>query len=169
LPLNEVYNNLGIALLRLDRPGAVQYFEKAAQSDPSDADYHFNLGYAYWKRGSFADALPLLQKALQRPDPPPAWRFLYLQCLQKTEQGEEAAAQAQLLQQETPEWSRAPSPQSLQNLERPKNNYDGVSFRQLLMLSRIQTELTHAKLALPDHVALHYQQALDFLEEGLDR
>ena len=48
LPLNEVYNNLGIALLRQERPGAAPYFEKAVESDPEDPVYQFNLGYAYW-------------------------------------------------------------------------------------------------------------------------
>lgn len=169
LPLNEVYNNLGIALLRLDRPGAVPYFEKAVRSNPADADYQFNLGYAYWKRGSCAQAIPPLQKALRQADSPPARRFLYLECLQKTNQTEEAARQAKLLQQQAPDWSRTPNPQWLKNLERPKDHYGGVSFRQLRMLLRIQTELKHTKLPLPDHVALHYQQAKDFLKEGLDR
>lgn len=51
-PSAEVLNALGIVQLR--RGGTVQtgratyYFSQATQTDPGDADYFFNLGYAYW-------------------------------------------------------------------------------------------------------------------------
>ncbi|HWP84557.1 MAG TPA: tetratricopeptide repeat protein, partial [Terriglobia bacterium] len=64
LPLNEVYNNLGIALARQDRPGAVAYFEKAAASEPDDPVYQFNLGFALWKRGNYDQAERHLRKAV---------------------------------------------------------------------------------------------------------
>ena len=168
LPLNEVYNDLGIALMRQDRPGAAQYFEKAVQSAPSDPDYQFNLGYAYWKRGSFGQALPHLRKALQRASHP-AWRAIYIQCLQKTGQLEESARQTRLLQQQAPDWNPNPEARLLEKLERPKDHYDGASFRQLRMLMQIQAELKHSKLALDDHASLHYQRAEQFLKDGSDR
>src|SRR5262249_56512609 len=43
LPLTEVYNNLGVASGRLGDRRARAYFERSAQTDPSDPDYHFNL------------------------------------------------------------------------------------------------------------------------------
>jgi len=80
LPLNEVYNNLGIALMRQDRPGAIAYFEKAIESQPADPDFQFNLGYALWKQERYAQAVSHLRKALQNASHP-AWRVIYVQCL----------------------------------------------------------------------------------------
>jgi tetratricopeptide (TPR) repeat protein len=168
LPLNEVYNNLGIALLRQNRPGAVPYFEKAALSDPTDPDYQLNLGYAYWKRGSCAEAVPRLRVALQRENFP-AVRAVYIQCLEKTGQVEESRRQAALLEAEAPGWRSGPNPALLEKLERPKDSYHGASFRQLRMLLQIQAELKHTKLPVPEHVALHYQQAVEYLQRGADR
>ena len=45
LPLTEVQNNLGVLLARRGKP-AVEYFRRAAQTDPRDADYQFNLAVA---------------------------------------------------------------------------------------------------------------------------
>jgi tetratricopeptide (TPR) repeat protein len=168
LPLNEVYNNLGVSLLRQDRPGAVPYFEKAVQSDPEDPVYRFNLGYAFWKRGSFQDALPHLQAALES-DSAPEMRALYVLSLEKSGQFEESRQQAALLQQEYPPWASNPSSLVLENLERIKDSYDGASFRQLRMLMEIQTELKHSRLPASEHVALHYQQAEEFFQRGADR
>ncbi|MBI4459606.1 MAG: tetratricopeptide repeat protein [Acidobacteria bacterium] len=167
LPLNEVYNNLAIALMRQDRPGAVQYFEKAAESDPGDPDYQFNLGYAYWKQGRYSEAVPHLAKALQSSQDP-AWRAVYVQCLLQAGQREESSRQAQLLGQEADSGLNR-DPKKLEKLERPKDNYDGVSFRQLLMLLQIQSELKHFKLSLQEHVAIHFQRGQDLAKEGFER
>lgn len=168
LPLNEVYNNLGIALMRQNLPGAVSYFEKAVESNPTDPDYQFNLGYAYWKRGSFAEAVPHLRAALEEADHP-AWRVLYIKCLEKTGQAEEGAVQTRILAQQSADFSPAMSDQQFQNQERPKDNFDGTSFRQLRLLVRLQTELKHEKLSLEEHVALHFERAQQLLEESADR
>ena len=175
LPLNEVYNNLGISLLRQERPGAVPYFEKAVQSDPDDPVYRFNLGYAYWKRESFAEAIPHLLAAVEH-DGSAESRALYVQCLEKTGQVEESRRQAALLQEEYPEWGAAPNSGGrekietlLEKIERPKDSYEGASFRQLRMLIQIQAELKHSRLPLSEHVSLHYQQAEEFIERGADR
>jgi tetratricopeptide (TPR) repeat protein len=168
LPLNEVYNNLGIALLRQDRPGAVPYFEKAVQSDPANPVYQFNLGYAYWKRGSFEEAIPHLQAALEQ-DRTAESLAVYIQCLDQTGQAEESRHQTVLLLRDFPEWGTSRDPKRLANIERPKDTYEGASFRQLWMLMQIQAELKHSRLPSSEHVALHYQQAEDFMAQGADR
>ena len=168
LPLNEVYNNLGISLLRQDRPGAVPYFEKAVQSDPEDPVYRFNLGYAYWKRGSFEEAIPHLQKALEK-DRTAESLAVYIQCLEKTGQAEESRRQTVLLLKDFSEWGTTRDPKRLEMIERPKDTYEGASFRQLWMLMQIQAELKHSRLPSSEHVALHYQQAEDFITGGADR
>lgn len=66
VPLNEVYNNLGAAQSRLNRPDAIESFLKALEGDSSDPDYHFNVGYALWKEGKFEAATERFRAVLDR-------------------------------------------------------------------------------------------------------
>lgn len=66
VPLNEVFNNLGAAQSRAGSPAAIGNFQKAVEGDGADPDYHFNLGYALWKRGDLAKAAESFQAVLQR-------------------------------------------------------------------------------------------------------
>ena len=69
IPLGEVFNNLGAAQSRLNLPKAVVSFQKALESDPNDPAYHFNLGYALWRKGDFAAAAERFRSAVERdPD-----------------------------------------------------------------------------------------------------
>jgi tetratricopeptide (TPR) repeat protein len=69
LPLAEVYNDLGVVAGERGQKKATDYFEKAIQNDPSDADYHFNLGAALLQFGDRAGAARELRKALEeRPN-----------------------------------------------------------------------------------------------------
>lgn len=68
-PLNEVYNNLGIAELQLNQPAALGDLHRAVDGDPNDSIYLFNLGAALWKSGRFDEAAKALQSLLDRqPD-----------------------------------------------------------------------------------------------------
>lgn len=66
VPLPEVWNNLGATLLRINDPDADQAFLKAAEIDPADPDYHFNAGYALWRKGRFDDAANAFRASLER-------------------------------------------------------------------------------------------------------
>lgn len=66
LPLNEVYNDLGAALSRLNDPASLEHFTKALEGDEADPDYWFNVGYALWKRGQFAQAAEKFRAVLDR-------------------------------------------------------------------------------------------------------
>ncbi len=84
VPLNEVFNNLGAAQSRRDRPEALDNFRKASEGDPANPDFHFNVGYALWKRGQFDDAVKSFRSALDRdPDDSEATMMLG-RCLKKT-------------------------------------------------------------------------------------
>lgn len=69
-PTPPVLNNLGVAQLR--RGGAPQggqpahYFTRAADADPDDPDYVFNLGYAYWQDRDPQAAIFWLREAVRR-------------------------------------------------------------------------------------------------------
>lgn len=66
VPLNEVFNNLGAAQSRLDRPEALDTFAKALEGDSSDPLYHFNVGYALWRQGKFEAAAERFRAVLDR-------------------------------------------------------------------------------------------------------
>jgi len=69
VPLNEVYNNLGAAEARRNNlAGATANFQKALEGDASDPDYYFNLGYAYWLSGKYAEAAASFRDTLERND-----------------------------------------------------------------------------------------------------
>jgi tetratricopeptide (TPR) repeat protein len=83
VPLSEVYNNLAAAESRRNLPQAIDDFRKARDGDASDPVYHFNLGYALWKKGEFASAAESFRAALQR-DPEDALATTLLgRCLKK--------------------------------------------------------------------------------------
>ncbi len=110
-PLNEVFNDLGAAQLRLGANGALDNFHHAADGDSADPDYQFNLGYALWKRGDFATAADSFRSLLDRsPEDTEAVVFLG-RCLKK-------------------EGPRAGDPRS-EGRERLKWNFEGNAYRQL--------------------------------------
>jgi tetratricopeptide (TPR) repeat protein len=119
VPLSEVFNNLAAAESRLNRlPQAVDDFRKALDGDASDPAYHFNTGYALWKKGDFAAAADRFRGTLDR-DPDDQMATLLLgRCLKKQGLGTSAnSADARL-----------------QNLERLKTNFEERAYLQLKSL-----------------------------------
>jgi len=112
VPLNEVYNNLGAAQNRLnDAAGAIASFQKALEGDSSDPDYHFNLGYAYWKAGKFTEAVASLRSVVER----------------NANDAEATSLLGRALKKDGP---RPGDPRS-EGRERLKTNYDEAAYRQL--------------------------------------
>jgi tetratricopeptide (TPR) repeat protein len=111
LPLNEVLNDLGAAQSRLHSPAALDNFRRAIEGDSADPDYHFNAGYALWKRGDFSGAAESFRALLDRsPDDSEAVLFLG-RCLKK-------------------EGPRPGDPKS-NGRERLKINFEETAYRQL--------------------------------------
>ncbi len=69
-PSPTVLNNLGVIQARrgaTPQTGhAAYYFTKAAEADPDDADYAFNVGYAYWLDRDPKAAIYWLTEAVRR-------------------------------------------------------------------------------------------------------
>jgi tetratricopeptide (TPR) repeat protein len=111
-PLNEVYNDLAAAQSRRnDVEGSVANYQKALEGDSSDPDYHFNLGYVYWRAGKFSDAAASFRNALER-NPGDAEATLLL---------------GRALKQEGPR----PGDTRLEARERIKIDYEETAYRQL--------------------------------------
>jgi tetratricopeptide (TPR) repeat protein len=80
MPLDEVYNDLGAAQSRKNRPEAIDNFKKALEGDEADPDYWFNLGYAQWKTGKVADAARSFHAVLDRSPEDKEARGLMKRC-----------------------------------------------------------------------------------------
>jgi tetratricopeptide (TPR) repeat protein len=68
-PTAAVYNNIGVVQLRrgsAETGQASYYFTKATETASQDADYFFNLGYAYWSQRDVQAAIYWLREAVRR-------------------------------------------------------------------------------------------------------
>jgi tetratricopeptide (TPR) repeat protein len=116
VPLSEVYNDLGASESRRNLPQAIEDFRKALEGDGNDPVYHFNLGYALWKKGDFVAAADRFRAVLDR-DPEDQMATLLLgRCLKKQSlrAGDARGADARLV-----------------GLERLKSDYQERAYWQL--------------------------------------
>jgi tetratricopeptide (TPR) repeat protein len=142
LPLSEVYNNLGVVAERRGAKNANDYFQRASQSDPTDADYRFNLGVALYKSGDAQAATRQLKEALSlKPGDSEAKAFL------------DAVGKGQAV-------AKPP-------LERIKPNYDEASFRQLAIEVENVNEARMAKTDARTHANFHVQHGRQMLAQNL--
>lgn len=111
VPLNEVWNNLGVIQSRReDLAAARDSFEKAVEGDRSDPDYHFNLGYVLWKAREFEKAAASLRRALERDPEDSEATTLLGRCLKQS----------------------GPKPgETKEGWERLKSNYEESAYLQL--------------------------------------
>jgi tetratricopeptide (TPR) repeat protein/TolB-like protein len=149
LPLTEVYNNLGVVESRRGKRTAVEHFQKAAEADPNDSDYHFNLAVSLYRTGDTGGAVRQLKEAI-RLNPSDSEAQSLLDVLNLPHIGNAMQATGQV---------RVP-------LERIKRNYDETSFRQLALEIRRTTELRLSKLAPKEHAAFHVEHGHELLEQG---
>jgi len=110
-PLNEVFNNLGAAQSRRNGSDTLDNFKKALEGDSADPDYHFNLGYALWKRGQWESAANSFRAALTRKPSDTEATTMLGRCLSKSA-------------------PRPGDPRS-DGLERLKLNFEETAYRQL--------------------------------------
>jgi tetratricopeptide (TPR) repeat protein len=148
LPLTEVYNNLGVVEGRRGRRTALEYFQKAVDADPNDADYHFNLALALYRTGDMAAAARQLRETITlRPSDAEAKSLL------ETVNGNGKPADT----------AHARTP-----LERIKRNYDETSFRQLALEVHNATEQRLAKADAKEHAAYHVEHGRELLAQGFN-
>jgi tetratricopeptide (TPR) repeat protein/TolB-like protein len=151
LPLMEVYNNLGVVSARRGDKGALEYFQKAVQTDPNDPDYRFNLAVSYFRAADQPNAARQVREALNlRPNDSEAKSFLDLVT------GLPTIRAAQTL----------PSPRPGIPLERIKRNYDESSFRQLVLEIEAEAETRLAKTDRRTHARFHVTRGHELLGQG---
>ena len=150
LPLAEVYNNLGVVAARRGHnpKKAADYFERAIQNDPSDADYHFNLGVTLTQAGDRAGAARELRTALDRR-PNDAEAKMLLDSLAPLPGG--------TVPSDTP--LKVPS-------ERIKRNYEEDAFRQMTTQMASWAEQRFARSDPRDHARYHMELGKELLAHG---
>jgi Flp pilus assembly protein TadD len=140
LPLTEIDNNLGVVESRRGKRDAQDYFEKAVEADPKDADYRFNWAVSLYRAGDSAGATRQLREALSLHP---------------------GDSEAKALLDQIASGARNSIP-----LERIKRNYDEASFRQLEfeIVSAMEQKLAQSDPAT--HAKAHIEQGQQMLAEG---
>jgi tetratricopeptide (TPR) repeat protein len=148
LPLAEVYNNLGVVAARRGQKNAADYFAKAIQNDPSDADYHYNMALALARAGDRAAASRELRAALEHR-PGDAEAKLFLDSLNPPA-GSVIPASAT---------SKAPQ-------DRIKHNYEEDAFRQMTMQMGSWAEQRFAQSDPRARARFHVELGKELLAHG---
>ncbi len=130
-------NNLGVVQIRrgatLRTGSAAFYLTKAADADPGDADYLFNLGYAYVLERNTQGAVYWLREALRRNPADAAAHYVLAAALQASGSTVEAAREKELARRLSPRYEEiarraaADSPPVLEDLERVRVEPDAPS------------------------------------------
>ena len=115
-PTAAIYNNLGVVQARrgaTPQTGrATYYFTKAAEADPDDPDYAFNVGYAYWFERDPQAAVYWLKEAVRRHPADGDAHYVLAAALAATGASVEAAREKELARQLSStyeEWERRPN------------------------------------------------------------
>jgi tetratricopeptide (TPR) repeat protein len=151
LPLAEVYNNLGVVATRRGHnpKTTADYFERAIQNDPSDPDYHFNLGVTFAQSGDRAGAARELHTVLDR-HPNDAEAKMLLDSLTPAAGGGMVPNSAT---------SKAP-------VERIKRNYEEDAFRQMTTQMGGWAEVRFARSDPHTHARFHLELGKELLAHG---
>ncbi|HEX9112233.1 MAG TPA: tetratricopeptide repeat protein [Terriglobales bacterium] len=144
LPLAEVYNNLGVVAARRGRKNSAEYFEKAIRNDPSDPDYHFNLGISLSLAGDRSGAARELRAAVdQSPNNVEAKSLL--DSVTSPAAGASVAKMPAL---------------------RIKHNYDENTFRQMTVQIQSWAEQQFARSDPRSHARYHVELGRELLAHG---
>jgi len=102
-PDPSLLNNLGVIQLRrpAGSPGgrAISFFGQAVNTDATDADLFFNLGYAYWLDKDLQGAIYWLREAVRRNPADDAAHYVLGVALQASGSTAEAAREKELARQ----------------------------------------------------------------------
>jgi Tfp pilus assembly protein PilF/TolB-like protein len=153
LPLAEVYNNLGVVATRRGHnpKTAADYFERAIQNDPSDPDYHFNLGVTLIQAGDRAGAARELHTALDRRPNDSEAKMLLDSLTPAAGSGSGIVPSSAT--------SKAPA-------ERIKRNYEEDAFRQMTTQMGSWAEERFTRSDPQAHARFHVELGKELLAHG---
>ena len=150
LHLAPVLNNLGVVQLRrgagATAGSAAYFFTRAADADPGDADYQFNLGYAYVLDRNHKAAIYWLREALRRDVTDADAHYLLAISLQATGSAVEAAREKDLARQLSAKYEEMEQRPAAEKSEIP------------LGLERLRPDFEGPRAARPDHAITNSAQ-----------
>jgi tetratricopeptide (TPR) repeat protein len=166
IPLDEVANNAGVLKARAGRYAeALEDFERAFKSDPTDADFCFNRGVALWNLRRYEAAAKSLAEAIRLNDEDAEAHTFLAVVLGKL--GDAAGERTQL------EWlgrhevgSEAGLSRDVLPQPRLKKNFDGRAFRLLSLAVHNALEERFAGTPADEHAAVHKSRGARFASEG---
>jgi len=152
LPLAEVYNNLGVVAARRDHSSktAAEYFQRAIQNDPSDADYHFNLAVTLYAAGDRAGAARELHAALEHRSNDVEAKMLLDSLMPPAGDGRVVPSSAV----------------SKIQVERIKRDYEEDTFRQMTMQMGSWAEERFARSDPRAHARYHVELGKELMAHG---
>jgi tetratricopeptide (TPR) repeat protein len=173
-PTAALYNNLGVVQARRapnpQTGRATYYFTKAAESDPEDPDYAFNVGYAYWWERDLQAATYWLKETVRRNPADGDAHYVLAAVLTATGAAVEAGRERELASQLSStyeEWERRPNAASEpvpRGLERLREDLDAPR------LSRVDTTLAPAEQRdQRDLAAYHAERGRRLAEQQQDQ
>jgi tetratricopeptide (TPR) repeat protein len=138
-PTAAAWNNMGVVQVRrgtTPQAGLASfYFNKAVETDSSDADYFFNLGYAYWLTRDPQAAIHWLREAVRRNPADGDAHFILGASLAAGGSTTEAARERELarrLSSKYEQWEKRPAAEAVpKGLERIKDGIELPHARQV--------------------------------------
>ena len=168
LPLNEVYNNLGVMEFHRGRyADALDDFDRAYRGDPTDPQFSFNRGACLWYLKKYDEAAIALREVLRAEDEDAEAHLLLASVLGKL--GDSAGARRELQWLADHEGSASPSPNLVTDYSpqpRLKKNYDGRAFRLLSLTVRNALEARLSQGPDAKHAEVHMTRGKKFINEG---
>ncbi len=166
IPLNEVWNNLGVMESRRGRyREALASFERAYQGDPTDSDFCFNVGACLWYLKRYTEAAKYLDEALSVNDEDLGAHALLALVLGKLGNSDGQERQRH--------WLADHEGSSMANLAedilphtRVKKQYDGRAFRLLALAVHNALEKSLSRQPAVQHGEVHLSRGKKFLAEG---
>lgn len=166
IPLNEVWNNIGVLETRRGQyTQALAVFERAYLSDSTDPDFCFNRGVCLWYLNRYKEAAQALEEAIRVNEDDSEAHALLAVALKKL--GDTAGQQREtrwLAEHE--EGSAAVLSQDILPRTRVKKNYDGRAFHLLELTLHNALEERLAALQPAEHSDVHLGRGKRFYAEG---
>ena len=172
-PTATIFNNLGVVQLRRGTVTAATgqpeyYFNKAAELDPDDPDYFFNLGYAYWMSRDTQATIYWLRETVRRSPADGDAHFVLGAALAAAGNSAEAAREKELakrLSSTYEQWDKRAAAEAVpKGLERMKTAVELPHTR------RIETTLTDAERRDQREVAqFHLERGRRLFQQENDR
>lgn len=166
IPLNEVWNNLGVLKARRGRyTEALAFLDRAHQSDPRDPDFCFNRGVSLWYLKRYKEAAQALEEALRVNDEDSEAHTLLAVVLKKLGDAAGEQRETQWLA-EHEEGLAAELPENVLPRTRLKKNYDGRAYHLLALTLHNALEERLASAPLAQHSEVHVARGKKFFAEG---